>query len=85
MTATAQNFMSTNSIVPDDVYLLAGPIYHVGLAVSIGYWRAGARTMIMNFEPAKALSLMEREGVTRMVATGTIFKMLVDEIGARLK
>lgn len=83
MSATAQNFVSVNHIVPTDVYLLAGPMYHVVLAVSIGYWWAGARTVIMNFEPAKALSMMEREGVTRMVATGTIFKMLVDEMDTR--
>jgi long-chain acyl-CoA synthetase len=82
MTTSAQNFTLVNRIASDDAYLLAGPMYHVVLAVPIGYWLAGARTVIMNFDAARALDLMQRQGVTRMVATGTIFKMLVDEMSA---
>jgi len=61
-----------------DVYLAMGPLFHIALVGPIAYLFLGARVVVMNFEPARALELIAREQVTTTVATGTIFKMLVE-------
>lgn len=80
MMAGAINFIITCGITRGDVYFVAGALFHIALAVPIAYWLAGAKTVLANFEPAKSLDVISREGVTQMVCTGTIFKMLVDEM-----
>lgn len=79
MLANAYNWTVHDEIRRDDVYLAAGALFHIGVAAPFAFWMAGARCVVMNFEPSRALDLMEAEGVTKAVASGTIFKMLVDE------
>ena len=83
MLAGAANFAITNRATEANTYLVAGALFHIALVVPLGYWLVGGRTVIMNFEPARALELMARERVTNLVATGTILKMLVEEMEAR--
>ena len=85
MMAGAVNFIITGGIRPHDVYFVAGALFHIALAVPIAYWLAGAKVVLANFEPARSLDLISREGVTHMLCTGTIFKMTVDEMEARPK
>jgi long-chain acyl-CoA synthetase len=77
--ANAYNWAIHDEIRRDDVYLAAGALFHIGVAAPFAYWLAGARAVVMNFEPSRALALMEAEQVTKTVASGTIFKMLIDE------
>jgi long-chain acyl-CoA synthetase len=77
--ANAYNWTVHDEIKHDDVYLAAGALFHIGVAAPFAFWMAGARCVVMNFEPARALDLIEQEGITKAVASGTIFKMLVDE------
>jgi acyl-CoA synthetase (AMP-forming)/AMP-acid ligase II len=80
MTAAAVNFILTCTIRSDDVYFVAGALFHIALAVPIAFWMAGAKVVLANFEPKSSLDMISREGVTQMVATGTIFKMLIEEM-----
>lgn len=54
-------------------------MFHVVLAAPVAYWMQGARTVIINFDPVTALRVIEEQQVTRLIATGTIFKALVQE------
>ncbi|MGE4011949.1 MAG: class I adenylate-forming enzyme family protein, partial [Alphaproteobacteria bacterium] len=72
-------------IRPHDTYFVAGALFHIALAVPIAYWLVGCKVVLANFEPARSLDLISREGVTHILCTGTIFKMLVDEMEARPK
>jgi len=81
--STAQNLTLINRIAPDDVYLMTGPMFYVTFLETIPYFLAGARTVFMNFNAGEALDTMQRERVTRLLATGTIFKLLIDEMSLR--
>lgn len=83
LTAAGMNFILTGRIGHDDVYLVLGALFYIALVVPIGYWMAGAKVVIANFEAGRALDLVERHGVTHMLCTGTIFKLTVDEQEAR--
>ncbi len=83
MTAAGINFIVTGGIGRDDVYFVVGPLFYIALAVPIGFWMAGARVVVANFEAGRALDLVERHGVTQMLCTGTILKMTVEEQEAR--
>jgi long-chain acyl-CoA synthetase len=78
MVAGAFNFIVTCEIVSTDVYLVAGALFHIALAVPFAYWLAGGKVVLTNFQPDTALGLIAREDVTQMVCTGTIFKMLIE-------
>jgi len=78
MLASAVNFIIACEIVSSDVYLVAGALFHIAFAVPFAYWLAGGKVVITNFQPETALALIAREGVTQMVSTGTIFKMLIE-------
>jgi long-chain acyl-CoA synthetase len=78
MVAAALNFIVTCEINATDVYLVAGALFHIALAVPIAYWLAGGKVVLTNFQPETALDLICGEGVTQMVCTGTIFKMLIE-------
>jgi acyl-CoA synthetase (AMP-forming)/AMP-acid ligase II len=83
LTAAGMNFILTGRIGHDDVYLVLGALFYIALVVPIGYWMAGAKVVIANFEAGRALDLVARHGVTQMLCTGTIFKLTVDEQEAR--
>jgi long-chain acyl-CoA synthetase len=77
--AGANQFIVTSAITESSVYLVAGALFHIALLAPFAYWLMGGRVVIVNFVPGPTLDVMEREGVTHTVATGTILKMLVDE------
>ena len=79
MLATARALVEVCGIRPDDTYLVAGPMFHVVLAAPVAYWLQGARTVLINFNPATALRVISEQRVTRLIATGTIFKAIVEE------
>lgn len=78
MIAGAFNFVITCGIIASDVYLVAGALFHIALAVPFAYWLAGGKVILTNFQPDASLELIVRYGVTQMVCTGTIFKMLIE-------
>jgi acyl-CoA synthetase (AMP-forming)/AMP-acid ligase II len=73
------NFIAETKMSDRDVYLRAGAIFHVGLFTPIAAWLTGARVVVTNFEARRALALLEEEGVTSLIAPGTILKLLVEE------
>jgi long-chain acyl-CoA synthetase len=83
MTATSIDFIVCGGIQPDDVYYVAGALFHIALVVPFAFWMIGAKAVIGNFEPARSLRAISEEKVTHTIATGTIFKMLTEEMEAR--
>lgn len=83
MMTGAMNFMITARITANDVYFVAGALFHIALAVPVAYWLVGCKVVLSNFEPTRSLGVIAREDVTHILCTGTIFKMLVDEMDAR--
>jgi acyl-CoA synthetase (AMP-forming)/AMP-acid ligase II len=79
MLATARALVEVCGIRPDDTYLVAGPMFHVVLAAPVAYWLQGARTVLVNFDATAALRVISEQRVTRLIATGTIFKAIVEE------
>lgn len=79
LAGAAANFRAIAAPNEQDVYLLAGAMFYIALAVPPVYFEAGARTVVVNFDAAATLDVMVAEGVTRLIGTGTIFKLLVEE------
>jgi len=71
--------------VRDDVLLAAGPLFHVaGTAPLLGLaWLTASVVMLPRFDPAEALDLIERHGVTATLPVPTMVAALVDEQRAR--
>jgi long-chain acyl-CoA synthetase len=69
----------------DDVLLAVGPLFHVaGTAPLLGLaWLTAAVVMLPRFDPAEALDLIERHGVTATLPVPTMVAAMVDEQRAR--
>lgn len=71
--------MEWNHWTPDDVSLVAMPSFHIG-GVGYGVWGlyGGARLVIVpEFDPAEALEIIEREGVTKTFMVPAAIRMCV--------
>jgi long-chain acyl-CoA synthetase len=71
--------------VREDVLLAAGPLFHVaGTAPLLSLaWLTAAVVMLPRFDPAQALDLIERHGVTATLPVPTMVAAMVDEQRAR--
>jgi long-chain acyl-CoA synthetase len=77
--AYTMNMQLFDRIQPDDVYGILGAMFHIVTNAAIAYWSLGCPVVVMNFTPESCLMLIEKEGITKMIPTATILKMLVDE------
>jgi acyl-CoA synthetase (AMP-forming)/AMP-acid ligase II len=71
--------MEWNRWTPEDVSLVAMPSFHIG-GVGYGVWGlyGGARLVIVSeFDPADALEIIEREGVTKTFMVPAAIRMCV--------
>ncbi|MCW3067031.1 MAG: acyl-CoA synthetase (AMP-forming)/AMP-acid ligase [Solirubrobacterales bacterium] len=70
-------------IVHEDVYLVTGALFHVVLNIGLGYLFVGASVVIMDFEPAKCLDLIEKMRVTKTLPVATMLNLLLREQRSR--
>jgi acyl-CoA synthetase (AMP-forming)/AMP-acid ligase II len=77
--AYTMNMQLFDRIQPDDVYGILGAMFHIVTNAAIAYWSLGCPVVVMNFTPDMCLQLIQTEGITKMIPTATILKMLVDE------
>ncbi len=68
-------------IVPTDVYMLTGQMFHIPVALAVNYLAHGCPLVLVNFEAREALEIIERERVTAFLGITTMLNwmMAVDD------
>ncbi|MBQ6640996.1 MAG: AMP-binding protein [Saccharopolyspora sp.] len=64
-------------IVPGDVYLLTGQMYHIPIVLSMNYLRHGCPLVLMNFEAESALRIIEQEKVSAFLGITTMLNWMM--------
>lgn len=64
-------------IVPSDVYLMTGQMYHIPVVLAMNYLRHGCRLVLMNFEAEKALGVIESERVSSFLGITTMLNWMM--------
>ena len=67
-------------IVPTDVYMLTGQMFHIPVALAMNYMAHGCPVVLINFEARTALEVIERERVSAFLGITTMLNwMMADE------
>lgn len=68
-------------IVPTDVYMLTGQMFHIPVALAMNYIAHGCPCVLMNFEAKFALEIIQREKVSAFLGITTMLNwmMAVDD------
>jgi acyl-CoA synthetase (AMP-forming)/AMP-acid ligase II len=68
-------------IVPTDVYMLTGQMFHIPVALAMNYMAHGCPLVLINFEAKQALEVIQREGVSAFLGITTMLNwmMAVDD------
>ncbi|GAB5413951.1 MAG: long-chain fatty acid--CoA ligase [Congregibacter sp.] len=64
-------------IVPTDVYMLTGQMFHIPVALAMNYMAHGCPVVLINFDAQLALELIEREGVTAFLGVTTMLNWMM--------
>ena len=67
-------------IVPSDVYMLTGQMFHIPVALAMNYMAHGCPVVLINFEARTALEVIQRERVSAFLGITTMLNwMMADE------
>lgn len=66
-------------IVPTDVYMLTGQMYHIPIVLAMNYLKHGCPLVLMNFAPKLALDLVENEKVSAFLGVTTMLNWMMAE------
>lgn len=68
-------------IVPTDVYMLTGQMFHIPVALAMNYMAHGCPVVLMNFDAREALDIIQRERVSAFLGITTMLNwmMAVDD------
>ena len=71
-------------IVPSDVYMLTGQMFHIPVALAINYMAHGCPLVLVNFEAKQALELIQEEKVSAFLGITTMLNwmMAVENFGS---
>ena len=64
-------------IVPTDVYMLTGQMYHIPVVLSMNYMRHGCPLVLMNFEATRSLEIIEAERVSAFLGITTMLNWMM--------
>ncbi|OLS99558.1 AMP-dependent synthetase [Pseudonocardia sp. CNS-004] len=64
-------------IVPTDVYMLTGQMYHIPVVLSMNYMRHGCPLVLMNFEARTAMEIIEAERVSAFLGITTMLNWMM--------
>jgi long-chain acyl-CoA synthetase len=64
-------------IVPSDVYMLTGQMFHIPILLAINYLAHGCPLVLMNFDARLALELIEREKVSAFLGITTMLNWMM--------
>lgn len=68
-------------IVPSDVYMLTGQLFHIPVLLAMNYLAHGCPLVLMNFDARLALELIERERVSAFLGITTMLNWMMAESG----
>ena len=66
-------------IVPTDVYMLTGQMFHIPVALAMNYLAHGCPCVLINFEAKKALKAIEQEKVSAFLGITTMLNWMMAE------
>jgi len=71
-------------VVPTDVYMLTGQMYHIPVVLSMNYMKHGCPVVLVNFEAKQALEIIETEKVSAFLGITTMLNwmMAVENFGS---
>ena len=64
-------------IVPSDVYMLTGQMFHIPVALAMNYMAHGCPVVLMNFNAAEALQIIEAERVSAFLGITTMLNWMM--------
>jgi len=64
-------------IVPTDVYMLTGQMFHIPIVLAMNYLAHGCPLVLMNFDAKLALQLIERERVSAFLGVTTMLNWMM--------
>ncbi|MBG00817.1 MAG: AMP-dependent synthetase [Acidimicrobiaceae bacterium] len=64
-------------IVPSDVYMLTGQMFHIPVVLAMNYQAHGCPLVLMNFEPELALELISKEKVSAFLGVTTMLNWMM--------
>jgi acyl-CoA synthetase (AMP-forming)/AMP-acid ligase II len=64
-------------IVPSDVYLLTGQMFHIPVVLSMNYLAHGCPVVLMNFDARQALEVIEQERVSAFLGITTMLNWML--------
>ena len=64
-------------IVPSDVYMLTGQMFHIPVVLAMNYQAHGCPLVLMNFEAKLALELIEKERVSSFLGVTTMLNWMM--------
>ena len=74
------NQIVAERIVPSDVYMLTGQMFHIPVALAMNYMAHGCPVVLINFEARTALEVIQRERVSAFLGITTMLNwMMADE------
>jgi acyl-CoA synthetase (AMP-forming)/AMP-acid ligase II len=68
-------------IVPTDVYMLTGQMFHIPVALAMNYMAHGAPVVLINFEAKLALEVIQQERVSAFLGITTMLNWMMAEEG----
>lgn len=64
-------------IVPTDVYMLTGQMYHIPIVLAMNYLKHGCPLVLVNFEAKQALEIIEAERVSAFLGITTMLNWMM--------
>ena len=64
-------------VVPTDVYMLTGQMFHIPVALAVNYMAHGCPVVLINFEAKKALEVIQEERVSAFLAITTMLNWMM--------
>lgn len=64
-------------IVPGDVYMLTGQMFHIPVALAMNYMAHGCPLVLVNFEAKQALEVIQREKVSAFLGITTMLNWMM--------
>ncbi len=64
-------------IVPSDVYMLTGQMFHIPVALAMNYMAHGCPVVLMNFEAKAALEIIQAERVSALLGITTMLNWMM--------
>jgi len=72
-----QNQTVAERIVPSDVYMLTGQMFHIPVVLAMNYHAHGCPLVLMNFDPKLALDLIATERVSAFLGVTTMLNWMM--------